>query len=57
MLGSGGRMGEEGKGTVPARGVYSVKEEPACSQYLAGSGQIFQAKGSHHIWKRETVKQ
>lgn len=52
MPGSGDRPGEEGKDTVPAHGIYSVKETPTCSRDLAGSGQICQPKGATTCGKR-----
>lgn len=55
MLGSGDRIGEESKDTIPTQGIYNVKEELTCYQYLVGSGKICQPKGSQHIWKKETV--
>ena len=52
MPGSGDRLGEEGKHTAPAHGIYSAKETPRCSRDLVGSGQIRRPKGATTCGKR-----
>ena len=49
MPGSGDRIGEEGKDTIPAQGKAHV--------FLVSSQEWadLPAQGFHHMWKKETV--